>query len=111
MINKKNKNNINELIDKLIRKCNNFGKPIFINIDFSGDFEKEPILKCKELMNNIIEGFDGYILTIKSFWVNKNFDTEFVESLNEMNNNFILQAEESYDIKFTNPEAKLKNLK
>jgi len=62
-------------------------------------------------MNNLIEGYDGFIIEINKFFFEKSIDTKFTESILSMTNNFLLQAEFLYDKKFTNPLAKLKHLK
>ena len=111
LINKKNKLTMNELISRLITKCNHYGKPIFINIDYEGDFQDEPKLKSKEIMNNILEGYDGYIVEVNKFIADKRIDIEFSQQIINKTINLIKEAEKQYDKKFTNPAAKLKYLR
>ena len=103
--------NINELIARLINKCNNSGKPIYINVDFQDVQQEELNLKTKEITTNVIDGYDGYIFEFKKIISNKIIDNKTINSILKTTSEFLYHAEHYYYTNLVNQEARINYLK
>jgi len=83
-------------------------------LDVNGKVEEESVHKREELINNIIEGYDGYIIEIESFYFDKKINIEIAHSLMSTTNRLLLQIDENEELFVSNyekPTSKLKILK